>query len=251
MSTTQHPDADFAKYTQGGAYHWAEIGGSVVRHQAFTAERYRRTLAPLGDLAGRRVLDYGCGDGALLGWIASRVGREGTAAGYDPNPEALRLAAPMLTRHRLSAQLYDALDELADDQFDAVVCAEVIEHVHDVPELIHQIHRLLVPGGRAVLTTPIRLTETPEDPNHVQEWFPEEFAALFRDGPLRLVHQEQIIPAAAAEVYFWRPRMFLRVPVFRLLCNLLSIYARVNALSWLALRPRLFMTQLVVLENER
>ena len=249
MSTTKHPDADFAKYLEAGAYHWTEVGSNLLRHQAFTAERYRRTLAALGELRGSRVLDFGCGDGALLGWIARRVGPDGAAAGYDPSSDALPLAAAMLKKHDLSAQLYEDLAELADDQFDAVVCAEVIEHVHDVPELIRQIARLLVPGGRAVLTTPIRLTETPEDPNHVQEWFPDEFAALFRDAPLQLVQHEQIIPVAATEVYFWRPRMFLRVPVFRLICNLLSIWADVNALSWLAVRPRLFMTQLVVLQK--
>jgi hypothetical protein len=107
----------------------------------------------------------------------------------------------------------------------------------------------LKPGGRAVITTPIRLTETPEDPTHLREWFPSEFAALFSSGPLVLLRHEQVIPAATPEVFFWRPRFLLRVPVFRVLCNLVSIYADRNALSWLGMRPRLFMTQLAVVER--
>jgi hypothetical protein len=43
--------------------------------------------------------------------------------------------------------------------------------------------------------------------------------------------------------------VFARVPVFRLLCNLLSIYAKVNAISWLRMRPRLFMMQIVVADK--
>jgi len=114
---------------------------------------------------------------------------------------------------------------------------------------VQSIHDILKPGGRAVITTPVRLTERPQDENHVVEWFPEEFAGLFDRAPLRRIAHEQFIPAAAPEVYYWRPNFLGRVPIFRLVCNLLSIYAGVNALSWLALRPRLFMSQLVVLEK--
>ena len=244
-------DADFAKYAASGAYHWREIGGHWIHHHAFTAERYRRTLAALGPLTGLRVLDYGCGDGALLGQICRAVGSEGEAHGLDVSADALRLAEHMLGHHRLAATLHAQPEEMADNHFDAIVCAEVIEHVHDVGGLLDHLHRCLKPGGKAVVTTPIRLSEEPEDHNHVQEWFPRQFAAMLADGPLELLHHEEIIPVAAVEAYFWRPPLFLRVPVFRLICNLLSIYGKVNALSWLKVRPRLFMTQLAVLQKPR
>ncbi len=242
-------DADFAKYAASGAYHWREVGSHWIHHHAFTAERYRRTLAVLGPLDGQRVLDYGCGDGALLGQICRAVGTTGEAHGLDVSADALRLARHMLNQHRLTATLHEQPGELEDNHFDAIVCAEVIEHVHQVGELLGHLHRCLKPGGTAVVTTPIRLTERPEDPNHVQEWFPGEFATLLKAGPLELLDHQEIIPVAAVEAYFWRPPLFLRVPVFRLLCNLLSIYGRVNALSWLKVRPRLFMTQLAVLRK--
>ena len=108
--------------------------------------------------------------------------------------------------------------------------------------------RVLRPGGRLVVTTPIRLTEFPDDPNHVQEWFPGEFIQLFGAG-WRVLSHDSVVPVAAPEAYFWRPPVFARVPVFRFVCNVLSIYAGVNALSWLRLRPRLFMMQIVVAEK--
>lgn len=244
-------DAAFIKYAEEGAYHWRAVGGHWLHHHAFTAERYRRTLAAAGPLEGKRALDYGCGDGALLGWLARRVGPSGRAHGFDPNAEGLRLAGAMLAKHGLAADLHADMGEVPDASLDAVICAEVIEHVHDVPGLLRQIERTLVPGGRAVITTPIRMTEKPEDVNHVQEWYPEEFKALLEKGPLRLLNHEPIIPAAAAEVYYWRPWLFLRVPIFRVVCNWLSIYFGVNALSWLKMRPRLFMMQIATLEKPK
>lgn len=249
MSTPTSHDAAFAKYAECGAYHWREVSGHWIGHHAFTAERYRRTLAAAGPLAGTKVLDYGCGDGALLGQICRQVGPAGEAHGFDPNPEAAGLVTQILAHKQLAARLYDSADELPHDYFDHVICAEVIEHVLDPQGLLARIHDILRPGGRAVITTPVRLTEFPEDGNHVQEWFPSEFQALFEGGPLTPIHYEQFIPAGATEVYFWRPRFLLRVPIFRLMCNLVSIYGRVNALSWLRMRPRLFTTQMMVLER--
>jgi SAM-dependent methyltransferase len=243
------PDIRFEQYANRGAYHWQEIGRHWIYHNAYTAERYRRVLDAAAPLGGLRVLDYGCGDGALLSWISRAVGEAGEAVGFDPSADARRLAREMLQLRRLKAEVCGSSVELADSSFDCVLCSEVIEHVADVDGLLAEIHRLLKPGGRAIITTPIRLTERPEEPTHLREWFPSEFAALLASGPLRVLRHEQVIPAATPEVFFWRPRFFLRVPVFRILCNLLSIYGEVNALSWLGMRPRLFMTQLVVVER--
>jgi hypothetical protein len=101
-----------------------------------------------------------------------------------------------------------------------------------------------------VMTTPIRLTELPGDANHVREWFPSEFAGLFDPSRWRVISHEEVVPCAAPEAYFWRPPVFFRVPVFRLICNVLSIYADVNAMTWLRMRPRLFMMQVVVAERK-
>ncbi|MGH9320915.1 MAG: class I SAM-dependent methyltransferase [Vicinamibacteria bacterium] len=242
-------EAEFEKYAQLGAYHWRDIGGHWIYHNAFNAERYRRVLRAAAPLAGFRVLDYGCGDGALLGWISRAVGSNGEAVGLEPNEEGRAAARHMLSRHSLPARLCASPQELESGSFDRVICSEVIEHVADVEGLLRDIHRVLKPDGLAVLTTPIRLTEVPEEPSHVREWFPSEFAALFEAGPFHLRRHEQVIPSATTEVFFWRPRFLLRIPVFRVLCNVLSIYGGIDSLSWLAMRPRLFMTQLVMLEK--
>lgn len=249
MRTTVHADADFAKYAESGAYHWQEIGFGLIAHNAFTAERYRTVIDRAAPRSGDRILDYGCGEGALLGVVRRRTGGQAELHGFDPNPLAIELAGGILKSRRVDAVLHHASGALPDAYFDRVLCTEVIEHAASPEALLRELARVLKPGGRAVVTTPIRMTEEPDDPNHVREWFPTEFARLFATADWRVIAHEQLVPAAAPEVYFWRPRIFARVPVFRLLCNVLSIYGGVNALSWLRMRPRLFMMQLIVAER--
>jgi len=250
MTRTPNADGSFAKYAEHGAYHWREIGRGLLSHNAFTAERYRTVADRAGAAAGERVLDYGCGDGALLSVLARRAGAAVELHGFDLNALGLEFARSALQSHGVRATLHASTDGIADEFFDCVVCTEVIEHASAPSALLDDIGRLLKPGGRLVITTPIRLTETPGDPNHVQEWFPGEFARLFNPASWRVRAHDEVVPLAAPEVYFWRPPIFARVPVFRLLCNLLSIYADVNAMTWLRLRPRLYMMQIVVAEKQ-
>jgi len=242
-------DAGFAKYAERGAYHWGEIGRHLLKHNAFTAERYRMVADRAAVTEGQRVLDYGCGDGALLSVLARRAAAAIDLHGYDPNALGIEYAQAALRTRNISATLHGSTAAIPAGFFDCVICTEVIEHASDPAAMLLEIARMLKPGGRLVITTPIRLTEVPEDPNHVQEWFPTEFARLFETPQWRVRSHEQVVPCAAPEAYFWRPPVFFRVPVFRLICNVLSIYAGVNAMSWLRMRPRLFMMQIVVAEK--
>lgn len=237
MTTPPH-DSAFEKYALLGAYHWKTIRPNILHHHPFTAERYRRAIRAAGDAINGHVLDYGSGDGALLSWICRRTPY---AYGFDPAPGASELATRMLARAGQSATFFDDPNAIPSAKFDAVICADVIEHVYDVPGLLTTIARVMKPTGIAVVTTPIRLLEHPPDPNHVQEWFPDEFIALFENGPLRVLYSEQFVPLAAAEAYYWRP---LRIPVLRLICNLMSIAGK-DALTSLGFPPRNMIAQLV------
>jgi SAM-dependent methyltransferase len=53
-----------------------------------------------------------------------------------------------------------------DESFDVALCIHVLEHIPDDRQALKEMHRVLRPGGRAVLQVPPSdLTETREDPS--------------------------------------------------------------------------------------
>ena len=105
-------------------------------------------------LAGKTVLDVGCGAGLLTEPLA-RLG--GAVTGIDAAPENAKVAA----LHAESAGLdikYMAgeLSALDLGTFDLVTCMEVLEHVADKPAFLSQLAARLNAGGLLVLSTPNR-----------------------------------------------------------------------------------------------
>ncbi|HWF54059.1 MAG TPA: class I SAM-dependent methyltransferase [Solirubrobacteraceae bacterium] len=112
----------------------------------------RRMRFLRGELrGGERVLDLGCGAGEFTAAIA--------AGGAEP--VGLEVAEAAVA---LACRLHPDLDfrlagidqelPLGDESFDVVWASEVIEHVADTGLWLREIRRVLVPGGRLLLTTP-------------------------------------------------------------------------------------------------
>lgn len=105
-----------------------------------------------GDVAGRRVLDAGCGPGI---YAAELVARGAHVTALDESPEMVRLAQDRLgtdvevRRHRLG----DRLDWLADASVDLVIMALVLHHVSDRVGALRELARVLASDGRLVLST--------------------------------------------------------------------------------------------------
>lgn len=103
------------------------------------------------DPEATRVLDLGCGNGVVTGWLADR-GFD--VVGVDPSSEGIeraRTARPDLEFRQASA--YDPLhDELGT--FSIVVSLEVVEHVYDPPRYARTAFEVLSPGGILILSTP-------------------------------------------------------------------------------------------------
>ena len=112
-----------------------------------------RALDLLAPTPGGRVLNVGVGTGKEHAHIAAAVGTEGVAVGLDVSPVMLRL-----TRARTGTPvcLGDARRlPYASASFDCVFAAYVLDLLPapDLPALIHDFRRVLVPGGRLVMVT--------------------------------------------------------------------------------------------------
>ncbi len=95
-----------------------------------------------------RILDMGCGTGALL----SELSPYGDAHGIDVSPRAVAFC-----RERGVEQVrVGSVTNIAypDATFDLVVALDVIEHVSDDKKAIEEIKRVLKPGGIAILFVP-------------------------------------------------------------------------------------------------
>lgn len=99
----------------------------------------------VGELAGRRWLDYGSGNGGLVRYL--RGARNADAVGFDPaaiSEQARARGIPVLDDRELAA---------AEGTFDVVTAIEVLEHTPDPLAELRRMRRLLAPGGVLFLTT--------------------------------------------------------------------------------------------------
>ncbi|MDR0717626.1 MAG: bifunctional 2-polyprenyl-6-hydroxyphenol methylase/3-demethylubiquinol 3-O-methyltransferase UbiG [Azoarcus sp.] len=108
----------------------------------------------LARLAGKRVLDIGCGGGILAEGMAARGAN---VTGIDLSEKILGVARLHLFESGLDIdyQLAAAEDfaETHAGQFDVVTCMEMLEHVPDPASAIAACARLLRPGGQAFFAT--------------------------------------------------------------------------------------------------
>jgi SAM-dependent methyltransferase len=93
--------------------------------------------------AGERILDIGCGDGALTERIAA-VGAQ--VVGIDPSPAMLAAARA----RGLDARSMDAGALPFSGEFDAVFTNAVLHWIPDLTPVLAGVRRALKPGGRFV-----------------------------------------------------------------------------------------------------
>jgi SAM-dependent methyltransferase len=130
-----------------------------------------------------RILDAGCGSGALL----SHLRRFGTVTGVDLNPLAVEYA-----RNRRGGEVSTgSIDRLpfGARAFDLVTCLDVLEHVADDRRAFAELRRVTATGGFVLATVPA----------YPGLWSPHDVAA----GHARRYRRGQLC-AAAAEAG-WRP----------------------------------------------
>jgi len=147
-------------------------------------ERIEEALAAAGDLAGRWVLDIGCGRGEL----ACEAARRGAhAVGIDYSEAAIELSRERLTAleesvaERVEFLLANAAGlDFPDGSFDVVFLVDVYEHLHphEIEHTLGEVKRVLRPGGMLVVHT---------GPN---TWFYRYGYPLVREAARRLLRRD-------------------------------------------------------------
>lgn len=140
-----------------------------------------RHFAP--SLSGEVVLEAGSGEGygaAMIAESASQVIGLDYDRGAAEHVER-RYPSVAMTRGNLATL------PLRTGSVDAVVNFQVIEHLWDQAQFLRECFRVLVPGGRLLISTPNRITfspgrDTPLNPFHTRELNDRELRELLHDA---------------------------------------------------------------------
>lgn len=142
--------------------------GSELRVSSRTLARYASPPATtaypleyafhvLGDVAGKRVVDFGCGTGANSVLIAARGAR---VYGFDISESLVRMGVERLRQHAIPGRADLLVGSAHDLPFQSssvdIVFGIAILHHLDLEAVAAEVHRILKPGGRAIFQEPVR-----------------------------------------------------------------------------------------------
>lgn len=133
--------AEYANLERIEREHWYYTGKREL------VQRWISRLRPSGGRA--RALDCGAGTGRF----ALELAREHDVWVLDDHEESLRLLRERFAVDRVLSLAGDRVP-LPDGSLDLVTALDVLEHTPDDAAVVRGFHRLLVPGGLAVVTVP-------------------------------------------------------------------------------------------------
>jgi SAM-dependent methyltransferase len=144
--------ADSANPSGGSDYDsFAEAYAAANENNLVNAYYERPAMLALGgDVAGRRVLDAGCGAGLLF---AALRDRGAIVTGIDKSAGMLELARRRLGDNAdLQVAELGTLLPFPDDTFDDVTASLVLHYLQDWGLALAELRRVLKPGGRLIMS---------------------------------------------------------------------------------------------------
>lgn len=121
------------------------------------------------------VLEVGCGEGRGVSLLMQHAK---TFTAVDKLTEVIESLQSKYPSGKFLSMNIPPLKELQDNTYDSIVSFQVIEHIQDDALFLKEIHRVLKPGGVALLTTPNRKMSLTRNPWHIREYLPNELKSL-------------------------------------------------------------------------
>lgn len=138
-------------------------------------QRLYKAYVAAGPYIAGDVLEVGCGEGRGIPLLLEKA-KSFTAV--DKIKPVIDELAGRFPSGRFISMNIPPLKELPSDAFDVVVTFQVIEHIEDDALFLREIHRVMKPGGVALVTTPNRKLSLTRNPWHVREYLPKELETL-------------------------------------------------------------------------
>lgn len=153
MSQFTNTDTDEIKKFDDVAQTWWDPEGEMGTLHTINPLRLK-FITDVFDLAGKKVLDVGCGGGILTEALAMSGAQ---ATGIDLSRESIEAAKLHASQVGLDIEYrFENIEDTASKfggQFDAITCMEMLEHVPEPGKIIAACSKLLKPGGHAFFST--------------------------------------------------------------------------------------------------
>ena len=127
------------------------------------------------DLISGDLLEIGCGEGRGISLLSSCCRRY---VALDKITETIEHLSCIYKNVEFINATIPPIDEIGDNTFDTVVSFQVIEHIRDDRRFLEEIHRVLKPGGKALITTPNIKKTLSRNPWHIREYTAQELEVL-------------------------------------------------------------------------
>ncbi len=121
------------------------------------------------------VLEVGCGEGRGVSLLMEKASSFTAVDKIKPVIDNLKVKHPAGTFISMNIP---PLNGLSADTYDSVFSFQVIEHIEDDVLFLKEIHRVMRPGGIALITTPNRKMSLSRNPWHIREYLPNELKQL-------------------------------------------------------------------------
>jgi ubiquinone/menaquinone biosynthesis C-methylase UbiE len=114
-----------------------------------------KTNLQQGDINEKKILDIGCGRGGFSHYLAHYTDPPKQIMACDYSLAALDIAQRKYAHEKIFWKQEDIMAlSFPDRFFDTAISCETIEHIPDPAKTIHELYRVLKPGGRLLLTCP-------------------------------------------------------------------------------------------------
>ena len=136
-------------------YGWDKAADLYEQHWQQQLAPAQNRLLEMADIQpSERVLDVACGTGLVTCRVARQVGERGTVVGVDVAGKMVTYAQHVADSQHLRQVTWARMDAekllLPDGTFDVALCALGLMYVPHPVQALHEMHRVLRPGGRAV-----------------------------------------------------------------------------------------------------
>ena len=154
-----------------------EITSEAIASDNPIHQRLFKAYVVAADYVRGDILEIGCGEGRGVSTLLDRVN---SFTAVDKIKEAIDELQKRFPSGKFISMNLPPLTSLGDNTYDFVISFQVIEHIENDALYLKEIHRVLKPGGMALITTPNRKMSLSRNPWHVREYLPEELSTLAR-----------------------------------------------------------------------